>query len=482
MSGTYQNSGDYQQTVSEDKYFGVVDYKAIDFSRINPYEFVREADNGSGRIVKGDYLIPHTRERRFAERKNFTYYLPHFKRVIQALVSPIFSERPKRNWNKDDELLNHFFQNCDRRGTPFSLFIQDAAERACRYGCMFYVVDNVRNPSPTLAEAVRNIEHPTIYTVSPELVRRIDLDEDGVITRFQYFDRAATANGSKKEDYVYREITATGWRTFNVDEKGAETLLDYGEYTIGRIPVIAYYDKQPEDEEDLALPMPPMYHIAKLCVAGIYNLGSEIREADRGQAFSILAMPEADGVTVGTGIVIGTGNGIKYNPKDGGRPLYLSPDPEVLRVLLEQKKFMIEQLFEAVSVVGVQAMQKKESGEQVRLTFRATSHALLTRTEKQQSLEYRIMEIHDLFANRESGFSVEYSTNFGMLETSDLIQQTTDAVNIPGLGIKSRQQLLVSFVKERFRDLPPEKVSELIVEAEQATFDAAYLEPGKQAI
>lgn len=462
------------QDITQDKDYGtlaVTNYDGVKFAQINPYTFMREADNGTGGIVTGEYIIKHSRERRFEERKNYTIFFPHVQRIINAIADPIFAEAPKRDWDKSNALLNMFFENCDKTGNTWDRFFAHNARRGIRWTSIFFVVDNAAQVASTLGEAIAAKQHPYVYAVSPELVYKIRLDGDSNIQIFQFIDIAA----SDKDKTIIREIRADGWKTFDKSDK-EETAIEYGIYTIGEIPVVPFYDGLPEDEENPALPFPRLYHIAKMCVAGVMNISSEMREGSRNQMFSVFAIPRPQGTEAAKGFVNGTGHAFYYDPKDGGKPMFVSPEADVFDAIGKDRQFHIDQISEASSNFGVKAMQERESGVAREIGFKATSQRLLNATDTCQTVEIKVLQKVGLFLQADTKFQVEYSRNYGLVDTNALIQETTDTMAIPGLGAKAKREALIDFVKTRFRNRPPEVLRELIKEAEQAAFDAEHAE------
>ncbi len=449
-----------------------VAYHGPDIISINPYQFVREADNGSGGFANNEYLIPHTRERMLAERKQYSYYPNFFKRIINALVDPVYREEPKRNEATGNELFAKFMTNCNRRGTPWARWIRSVARKVRRYGVGFVVVDNDAKPAPTLAEAVAKDQRPYVYFVSPERVVSYQYDNMGALTELRFYEDRRV--GGEKEKFQ-RSITAAGW--FLYKKVKDEWVQDSsGAYTIGVIPVVPIYDDLPEDEEDPILSLPPLYHIARLNHA-IMNICSEMREQERGQMFSLLKLPKPAGSVIPSALTIGIGNAITYDPKDGGDPGFIGPDPAILEAVMKDRDFLIQQMFEMASVLGVSSKQNKDSsGWKVEVQFQSSNQNLITFTSVMESAEVSVVDIVDLFLRANLEFTVEYSDNFGLINDMSEITQMQESLAVAELPAKVRKAVVKDWVGSRFRSLPPDELQELLDAVDQNAIDEQHTE------
>lgn len=447
-------------------------YHGPDIISINPYKFVREADNGSGGFANNEYLIPHTRERMLAERKQYSYYPNFFKRIINALVDPVYREEPKRNEATGNELFAKFMTNCNRRGTPWTRWIRSVARKVRRYGVGFVVIDNDTKPAATVAEAVAKDQRPYVYFVSPERVVSYQYDTMGALTELRFVEERK--EGKEKKQFQ-RAITAAGWTLYKKVED--EWVVDSkGFYTLGVIPIVPIYDDLPEDEEDPILSLPPLYHIARLNHA-IMNICSEMREQERGQMFSLLKLPKPTNATIPGAMTIGIGNAIIYDPKDGGDPGFIGPDPAILEAVMKDRDFLIQQMFEMASVLGISSKQNKDSsGWKVEVQFQSSNQNLITFTSVMESAEKSVADIVALFLRANLEFTVEYSDNFGLINDMSEITQMQESLAVPELPPKVRKAVIKDWVGSRFRSLPADEIQVLLDDVDASTLDAQHAE------
>lgn len=340
---------------------------------VNQYQLMRESDNGSGVFKNGKYLIKHTRERDFGERRNYSFYINHIKKIIDSLSYPIYRDAPQRSADNGQEWLDLFSVDCDKRGYTLDVAMKEAARKAKRYGVYFCVIYNDPVIAANVKDAKEQRRFPYIYFVSPENVESYYPDENGGLSEITFIE-TFIPSGSKKAKKRFRTWNANGWK-LEEEQKDKRVFIDGGKLTLGKIHVVPIYSEKPDDEEDPIMPMPPMYPLARVA-HGIYNLSSEIRSLERQQMFSLITYPKMPGDEL-KGKVVGAQNLLSYNGTGGNKPEYISPDAAIHAAVMASRAYLISQLFEMASLNGIASVTVKDnSGRAKEWDFQATRDCL----------------------------------------------------------------------------------------------------------
>lgn len=446
-------------------------------NEVNVYEFMRHADNGTGGFLFGQYLTSHSRERNYKERRNYSYYLNFVKRIINALTKPIFREEPVRKLKATNEFWDMFLKNCDRRGHSFNTLMKKAARKTKRYGVYFLVVDNDKPEAiaVSVGQAKEKKQHPYVYCYSPEDIcdyKWDDLQRPILITFREWYD-----NKDGEKVWRYREWTPTKWELYELEDdkqtgKKTRKVIDFGAITIGEIPIIPIYDEEPDEEEDPVLPHPPLYHVGRTNLA-VYDLSSELRELERNQGFSLLRIPVEPGKTLAS-VEVGTKNAIGFPSTSSQPPDFMSPDAEIPRALMEDRKFLIEQMFEMAALVGIVGMVvKQESGRAKEWEFQSSREELTRIGHTMEHAEMEVARLFGLYMKTDLQYEVNYSENYGLV---DISAETEAAAAGLALNISPRVNVEIKkdWVLKNFRDSKEELVNELLDSITLQAEDAAH--------
>lgn len=458
------------------------DIQNIWINEVNPYEFMRHADNGTGGFLFGQYLTNHSRERDFKERRNYSFYLNFMRRILNALTKPIFREEPVRTLTGTNPFYDLFLENCDRRSHSLNEFMKKVARKTKRYGVYFVVVDNDKADALAKSEgdAVARKQYPYLYCYSPEDICDYEWDDLRRLERVVFREWQKNADGKKV--WQYREWTATGWTLFILEENqdgGLPTrkVIDTGAITIGEIPIIPVYDEEPDEEEDPILPHPPLYHIARTNL-GIYDISSELRELGRNQMFSMMRIPVEPG-SKPAGIEVGTRNALTFPMTASNPPDFMSPDPNIALAIMEERKFLIEQMFEMASLAGIVGVviQQQKSGRAKEWEFQGQREELTRYGHIMERTEMEIIRLFGKYLKKDLKYEVKYSENYGLV---DMTAETEAAAASLGLDISPRvnQEIKKDWVLKNFRDAKEDLVQELIDSIELQTADQVYSQAG----
>jgi hypothetical protein len=454
------------------------DVGTLFINEVNPYEFMRHADLGTGGFLYGHYLTQHTRERDFKERRNYSFYLNFVKRIINALVNPLFREQPVRTESTGNAFFASFLLDCDRRGHSFAKFMRKTARKVKRYGLYFVVVENdpPEKMAKNLAEARRQKQHPYIYTYSPENIEEYEWDELGRLTRIVFREWTGIEKGKRK--WIYREWTKEGWETFERDDKGKRKKIEGGKISIGVLPIVPIYAEEPDEDEDPVLIHPPLYHIARTNL-GVYDQCSELRELERNQMFSLLTIPRKTGQQVAA-LEIGTKNAIGYDAESTNYPRYISPDAEVARAVMEDRDFNIRQIFEMAALQGIASVSvKEESGKAREWEFQATSEALADFGDTLQDAEKAIVHLVGLYLNKPLEYEVKYSDNYGLVDIALETEKASAALEL-NVSPEVNAEVKKAWTRIRFRDMQAEDLDKLIESITVETEDEVHARAGER--
>jgi len=453
------------------------DVQEVWINEVNVYEFMRHADNGTGGFLFGQYLTAHSRERSFKERRNYSYYLNFTKRILNALTKPIFREEPVRKIAGENPFYDLFMKNCNRRGHTFNDFMKRVARKTKRYGVYFVVVDNDKAEALAKSEgdAISKKQYPYVYCYSPEDLCEYEWDDLQRLSRVVFREWQKNVEGEKV--WRYREWTPTGWTLFELEEDqktGVKTrkVIETGAITIGEIPIIPVYDEEPDEEEDPVLPHPPLYHVARTNLA-VYDVSSELRELERNQMFSLMRIPVEPGGKIGQ-LEVGTKNAIPFPMTASQPPDFMSPDPDIARAIMEDRKFLIEQMFEMASLVGIVGMVvKQESGRAKEWEFQSAREELTRFGHVMERAEMEVIRIFGLYLKKDLQYEVNYSENYGLV---DMTAETEAASEALALNISPRvnQEIKKDWVAKNFRDSKDELVTELLNSIVLETADQVF--------
>lgn len=453
----------------------VVDIKgsSVWINEIDPYVFMRHADNGTGGFQDGAYLTEHQRERRYEERRNYSYYLNFVKRILNALTNPLFREDPIRTFeNKDARYLSLFLEDCDRRGNSLNTFMRHTARKAKRYGQMFVVVDNDATIAPTIADAKEKRQYPYLYSVSPEQVTEYGWDENMNLDRIVFREAGSKSVKTKKTTTTYREIKGNKWSTFSYNESGERVAIDNGEFGIKSFPVVTIYAEDVDEDEDPIMVFPPLYSIARGNLA-VYDICSEIRELERNQMFSLLVYPKTAGEKTSS-LVTGSGNAIGFPADSSHAPAFISPDPSIMQAVMDDRRFIIEQLFEMASLVGIVGMVvKEESGRAKEIEFQSTREALKEFGNKLEQSERKIFGLFGDYTSQVLGAKIKYSENYGIVDEGAEIERA-DALLQLNVSPEFNKEVKKKITLIVFRDMEREQLEGLLKDIDDQVSDGKH--------
>lgn len=374
--------------------------QGVDVSTISPYKFVNDCYTGQGGFYDGRYILPFTRESGLDNRKKESVYHNHIKGIVDSLVVPVFADLALRE--TDNAMFEAFLGDVTGDKATIQQFSKAVVTHARIDGVTFVVMDNFEEQPSSKAEALDNRIYPYIYEK-----RAVDL------VRWKMDKR--------------KRLTTITFKNGNVEHKGTEvdTVIEYTKQSI-----IVYVDNEERevvsrkvhdlgfvnviplklDKLSTLKPMPPIYDICKVNYQ-IYQQGSEQRNLERNQCFSMLVLP---GTPSNSEISVGIDSVLWVDAMSTMQPSYISPEPAILNGIMDSKKENTDSLLAMADVLGATAVTKNsaESGISKAYTFLGQQFALSETAQLAESFEIDVAKMFSLFVVEDVNYTVEYSDNF----------------------------------------------------------------------
>jgi len=367
----------------------------VDPRGVNPYLFVSDFYDGVGGVYDGSYLMSYIRESFLESRRQQATYRNFLKPIVRATIDPVFSARIIRESNS--EMFDEFLDNVDNRDNRMTQFSSNVATLSRLHGVCFTVMDNFTLVPELERDAIEQRKFPYIYNQPAYTVDSHKVDEFNRLVSISFFRY-------EEIDKKQYKIVTTWDSNYKIVEYFHDTNLiktEAHEHNLGVLPIVVTY----LDSTSLTLPPPPVYDMAKLCYT-IFNKDSEIRDAERAQAFNIFYLQtdtENNNLTIGprNAIVIPPGNDITITPG------FASPDPAILEGLVNNNEKLIESLYSIAAQNGINAV-KQTSGVAESYKFFASNQQLKKTATLATNFELKVADLFSLYVSKE----IEYKSVF----------------------------------------------------------------------
>jgi hypothetical protein len=373
---------------------------SVDIRNVNPYVFMSNSYHGSGGYLDGSYLMSYARESFYSERQKFSFYRNYLKPIINAMVEPIFAKTITRTTSND--LFESFLADVDNRKNNMNKFTENVMILSRLHGVTFVVMDNFNNTMLTRSDAISSRQFPYMYIQPSYNVYSYKVDSFKNLYEIT-FKTIDIVNGKEYDLYTTwnKDDTIKEWRD---GDKLIKTEVNY--HGLGVLPVISVYSSNTDE----ILPLPPFYDIAKLNLA-VYNKDSEIRDLERTQAFSIFFMQtdtQNNSITLGASnaLIIPAGNDITMAPG------YISPDPNIMKTLVENSEKLIASIIEASEYNGVTGVKTAKSGIAASYDFISTNNTLLKTCVIASKFEMEVSELFGEYVKEKIDYTVVYPNKF----------------------------------------------------------------------
>jgi Domain of unknown function (DUF4055) len=246
----------------------------------------------------------------YAERARRSVLRNYFRRTVQKLVGRVFAE-PLIIEDTVPSSLVALLQNMDLTGRGLNIFARDWFQDALVNGLSHVLVDY---PSDVAGDsrAGESAPGPRPYAVHIKANQLISAQwdicgRDNILTQIRLRETAVIHRGfTEIEVDQVRVIEPESWSVFRADDKGNWHLVESGENSLGRIPLVTLYTNRTGFLEA----EPPLEDLAFLNLEH-YQIRSDQRNALNVASFPILAAsgydPEIDGaIEVGPNKVLTT--------------------------------------------------------------------------------------------------------------------------------------------------------------------------------
>lgn len=421
-------------------------------------------------VLNRSMLYRHNREKEweFYNRNKRARYFNFVKPIVNSLVSHAMKAGVLREGPKT---LADFWHACDEdRTQSMDEFMRTGLRKANALGIWWACVD-VADTDDRDGDG-----KPYVYGISPQDILDWSTDEDGEIEWVKQFI-ACEAKRSWTEQFQsvarYRIWTKTEVidyevQTATVGASGTgEREIARRPNTIGRVPLTPIYAQQ-DTESDFPHGISVVADLAKVANS-VFNHCSLADEIAYKQTFAWLIVPDPLG-SLDT-LQLGLNTAFAFNPgTTGGRPEYISPDADSLRVLMELIGNEMEQ---AKSTIGFSRGRSEGSKQQ------ASADALELESDDKKALlgdvanagqdaEKRIADLVLAYRKQETGAAVRivYDKDF---DVRSFATDVDEALSFQKLGLPTgvNTQLITDLVRRKWGEsLSPDKLKALLDEIE----------------
>jgi len=394
----------------------------------NMYTFMSNTYEGTGGFLTGTYLIPHSREGYYKDRKVYSHYKNYLKPITNALVDPVFMHEAPRvitdesgvesSAEESNTLFSKFIEDCDNNSTKLQEFSEQVLTYARLHGVTFVVMDNFSDleQPETEQEAIENRILPYVYIETADKVYEYNTDPWGRLESI-VFREADVLNEKGEAESRYRYWNSEYSVLMTKDKNDKLVAVEAPSYHyLGVVPVTSVVAGK-KGSQNKILVNPPLYDIARLNLS-VYNKDSEIRELERLQSFSIfyLQSDSPGNVTAGSSNVF-------FIPSDTQIPPgFASPDPNILKGLLESCNSLTESIYQIAEQNGVKGVQSAKSGVAIQWDFYAHETQLKKTSRLATTFEYALADLFKRYTNTVFTYTVEYPDDFLPGDTSNELE------------------------------------------------------------
>lgn len=409
-------------------------------------QFLLDAYSGKGGFKDGSYLVAHPRESddKFARRKELAVYPNYCRKILNVFIGFLWAQAPQRGDTSD--LYNDFLENSDGKGTALDAVLRDYQRLAVIMGTVYIIVDK------STEEAATRADEPLPYLT----VRFKSQVEDEVKDRFGEWESITFRETSGNENLL-RTFTRDGWRL----EKDKQ-IIDRGEYSLGRVPVVALHADKPLNPTDSSGDS-FFFDLAQLNW-DLFNLRSELRELLRSQTFSILSLPVATDKERESlkDLTISTENALAYNPANGGKPDFIAPPADPVNAYVEKVADTRLEIYQVANLEFVGGVQ--QSGVALSFHFQEANSSLRTLAEQCEVAEKEICDLVHLWQGQEAQGYIAYNNDFNLSDLAQSIAAAMDSVTL-GLGETFERVIKKRIAKQILgNDVPPEDMAQIETE------------------
>ncbi|PPD19102.1 MAG: hypothetical protein CTY18_06010 [Methylomonas sp.] len=380
-------------------------------------QFLLNAYSGKGGFATGDYLIAHPREtdEKIARRQELAVYPNYCRKIVDVFMGFLWKQSPTRDV---DDLYINFALNADGSGTKLNTLLFVYQRMAMILGTVFVIVDKPRNQGQTRADQA--MPYLALRTQSQMAAETKDAAGNWLSVTFSEQDN---------NDTIYRTYTISGWML--TKDKDGKDVIDQGDYSVGRVPVVRLHNSKPTNPTDTVSDS-FFYDLASLNW-DLYNLRSEVRELFRAQTFAILTIPVSDSNERERlkDMTISTENALTYNPAGGGMPAYIAPPPEPIELYQKHMADTVVEIYKIANLEFVGGVQR--SGVALSFHFQEANSSLAGWAEMGEMAETEIARLVYQWQGLEFNGNISYPSDFNMSDLKESIATAMDTITL-GMG------------------------------------------------
>jgi hypothetical protein len=436
-----------------------------DIIKYNPHCAIDEFYKYTGHVLDGTFLVPHTIEsdKKYTERRRAAYNVNYLAPCIDAIARPIFDGKITRT--TDSEMLKAFWQDMDCRGSEASAFMRRTCEEVLKHSTYFIIMDNYSEDQQpkTEAEAIKDRIFPYVYPKKPQDVADFVLTDRGAVESITFHNGKTTVD--KKERCVFLRIDAYSFRQFWIEQGSGGTKIEHEisdvPHPLGRLPIIIPRNAIPEDGELCA--HPKAYGLMRICHA-MFNKDSEMRELERKQMFSMLAI-EQKGASEPKNMGVGSANVMYY--ADGAKPpQFVEPNPNILLGLLQTTQNLRESFAMVAGQAGVVGIKQASSGMQAAYEFMGRESEIKELAEISETTEKQTDQMFLDWINSSDTFTVEYPESYtpaddaAQIKWADMVLMNRDS--LPASVVSDAALMIAMKIRPSMTDEDIEIVKEEI--------------------
>jgi len=420
----------------------------IDIRNINKYKFVTEAFEGSGGFCDGSYLLPHAREAWYEERQAMSFYRNYIKPVGESIVYPAINNITRTSTS---DIYNQFILDVDYKGNDINTHVMDVMLHSRLHGNVFVVMDNFANQPLDLSSAIEQRNIPYVYIQPAYTVDTYEADDFGNLVTITFYSYVKIDGKTYKMTYKWddNQLVITKYD----GEKAIE--VKPFPHNFGVLPVIQVNSTIQKE----VMPFPPFYDIARLQYA-LYNKDSEVRDQERAQAFSILYV-QTD--TPQNGIALGPHNAIiiPANDKITMPPGYISPDSNILTILSNNSRVLIESIYEAAKDRGAVGVSEAKSGVAEAYRFIGTNNELQHTAAIAADYETKLVDMLSKISNTDITVEIRYPREFNPAINRSSIDDTLKLLNLD-ISDELKHEIKKALLSDVLSHLDKEKLEQLL--------------------
>jgi len=383
-------------------------------------QFLLDAYSGQGGFATGAYLVAHPREDltaggKFDRRKELAVYPNFSRKIVDVFTGFLWKQTPNR---ESDDLYTQFQNDANGAGGKLDKLLFTYQRLAMILGSVYIIVDKPKIQGQTRADQA-------LPYLALRLPGQLVAETKDAAGRWLSVTFSETMDG----ETVYRTFTTTGWKLSKKTD--GTDVIDHGEYSLGRVPVVRLHIAEPLDPSS-SRSQSWFYDLAGLNW-DLYNTRSELRELFRAQTFAILALPVADESERERlkDLTISTENALTYNPTGGGDPKFIAPPADPVELYMKQIADTVTDIYRVANLEFVGGVQ--QSGVALAFHFQEANSSLGGMSGQCEAAEIEIAQLVYLWQDHEFSGNIAYPTEFNITDLQQAIGVAMDAVSL-GLG------------------------------------------------